>query len=164
MHVDHAERRLRDMLCQAGIGGARDSDWEHLRPARAADVKTACEIFTSLAEEPVEGVDPEGGDVGASYGVYDWRQGRGEQFQLRMARGYVFLDEDGEYSHSAMLNLEFLYMPTPELLALGSGRVGADAVGADLGPLDGFLADVLATAAFQIKDEPIGMHVWYSDI
>jgi hypothetical protein len=80
-----------------------DSDWEQLRPATAADVTTACEIFTRFAEEPVEGVDPEGGDVSASYGVYDWRQGRGEQFQLGIARGYVFLDEDGEYSHSAML-------------------------------------------------------------
>jgi hypothetical protein len=60
----------------------------------------------------------------------------------------VFLDEDGEYSHSAMLTLEFLYMVAPELLALGSGSVDADAVGADLGPLDGFLADLLATPAF----------------
>jgi hypothetical protein len=76
----------------------------------------------------------------------------------------VFLDEDGEYSHSAMLTLEFLYMPTPALLALGSGSVSAGAVGADLGPLDGFLADLLATPAFQIEDEPIGMHVWYSDV
>jgi hypothetical protein len=60
----------------------------------------------------------------------------------------VFLDEDGEYSHSAMLTLEFLYMVAPELLALGSGSVDADAVGADLGPLDGLLADLLATPAF----------------
>jgi hypothetical protein len=42
--------------------------------------------------------------------------------------------------------------------------VDADAVGADLGPLDAFLADLLATPAFQIDDEPIGMRVWNSDI
>jgi hypothetical protein len=164
MNVDGAEARLRDMLCQAGVEGARESDWEHLRPATAADVAKAWQIFTRFAEEPVEGVDPEGGDVGASYGAFNWRQGRGEQFQLGIARGYVFLDEDGEYSHSAMLHLEFFYTPTPALLALGNGSVGADAVGADLGPLDGFLAELLATPAFQIEAEPIGMRVWYSDI
>src|SRR3954452_16086085 len=120
MHVDDAETRLRDMLCEAGIDGARDSDWEHLRPATAGDVAKAWEIFTRFAEQPVEGVDPEGGDVDASYGVYDWHQGRGEQFQLKIGRGYVFLGEDGEYDYSATLNLEFLYTPTPELLALGS--------------------------------------------
>jgi hypothetical protein len=75
----------------------------------------------------------------------------------------VFLDEDGEYSHSAMLHLEFLYTPTAELRALGRGSVDADAVGADLGPLDAFLTDLPATPAFQIKHEPIGVRVWYSD-
>lgn len=63
-----------------------------------------------------------------------------------------------------MLHLEVLYTSTPDLLALGRGSVNADAVGADLGPLGGFLAEVLATPAFQIKDEPIGMHVWYGDV
>jgi hypothetical protein len=119
---------------------------------------------TRCAQEPVEGDDPEGGDVGASYGAFDWHQGQGESFQLGIARGFVFLDEDGEYSHSAMLHLEFLYEPTPELRALGRGTVDCDAVGADLGPLDEFLADVLASPAFEIQDEPIGMRGWYSDI
>jgi hypothetical protein len=164
MNVADAETRLRDMLCQADIEGARESDWEQLRPATAGDVAKAWEIFARFAEEPVEGVDPEGGDVGASYGVFSFRPGDVEHFQLSIARGYVFLFEDGEYSHSAMLHLEFLYTPTPELLALGRGNVYADAVGADLGPLDEFLADLLATPAFQIKDEPFGMRVWYSDI
>jgi hypothetical protein len=164
MNVDDAEARLRTMLCEAGVEGARESDWEQLRPATAADVARGWEVFTRFAEEPVEGVDPEGGDVGASYGVFSFRPGDDEPFKLEVARGYVFLDEDGEYSHSAMLHLEFLYTPTPELLALGRGNVYADAVGADLGSLDAFLADLLATPAFQIQDEPIGMRVWYSDI
>ena len=42
--------------------------------------------------------------------------------------------------------------------------VDFDAVGANLGPLDKFLADVLATPAFQIQDEPIGMRVSYGEI
>lgn len=164
MHVDDAEERLRDMLCQAGVEGARDSDWDQLRPATAAEVTKAWEVFTRVAEEPVEGVDPEGGDIGASYGTYDWHQGQGESFQLGLARGYVFFDDDGEYSHSALLHLEFLYTPTPELRALGQGTVDHDAVGATLGPLEKFLTDVVTTPAFQIEDEPIGMRVWYSDI
>src|SRR5262245_32370415 len=130
MNVEDAETRLREMLCAAGIEGARESDWEHARPASAADVAKAWETFTRFAEQPVEGVDPEGGDVGASYGVFSFRPGDDEPFKLSIARGYVFLDEeDGEYSHSAMLHLEFLYTPTPELLALGRGSVDADAVG-----------------------------------
>ena len=151
------------MLCEAGVEGARDSDWKDLQPATAADGAKALAVFTRFAEEPVEGIDPEGGDVGASYGAYNWHQGQGELFQLGVARGYVFLDEDGEYSHSGMLHPEFLYTPTPDLLALGRGRVDVDAVGADLGPLHEFLANVLATPAFQIADEPIGMRVWYID-
>jgi hypothetical protein len=139
MNVEDAETRLREMLCAAGIEGARESDWEHLRPATAADVAKAREIFARFAEAPVEGVDPEGGDVGASYGAFSFRPGDDEPFKLSIARGYVFLDEDDEYSHSALLHLEFLYTPTAELLALGRGSVDADAVGANLGPLDGFL-------------------------
>lgn len=150
------------MLLQAGIEGARDSSWKQLRPAFAGEAAKAWEVFTRFAEEPVEGVDPEGGDIGASYGT--WNHGHGEAFTLGLARGYVFLDEDLEYSHSALLHLEFLYAPTPELRALGAGSVDFDAVGANLGPLDTFLADVTATPAFRIEDEPVGMRVWYSDV
>jgi hypothetical protein len=71
----------------------------------------------------------------------------------------VFLDEDSEYSHSAMLHREFLYTPTPELLALGRGNVYAHAVEADLGSLEAFLADLFATSACQIQHDPIGVRV-----
>ena len=121
-------------------------------------------MFARFAEEPDEGVDPEGGDVGASFGTYDWHDGRGETYRLGLARGYVFVVDDDEYSHSALVHLDFLYTPTPRLLALGNGTVDHDACGADLGPLDTFLADVVTNPAFQVQDEPIGMRVYYSDI
>jgi hypothetical protein len=47
-----------------------------------------------LAEEPVEGpdLDPEGGDVGASYLVVNWRLGVGAHFEQSVGRGFVFVN------------------------------------------------------------------------
>lgn len=149
------------MLCEAGVMGARDSAWERPQPATAADPAKAWAVFQRFAEEPVEGdeLDPGGGDVGASYLVVDWHQGEGERFEQSFGRGFVFLDEDGEYSHSAILHCVFQYTPTPELRALGSQSFGTDEQ-----PLGEWFAEVLSAPGFQIDDEPVGMKVWYSEV
>lgn len=141
--------------------GARDSDYDHIRPATRDDVARAWRAFQQFAAEPVTGIDPdpEGDGVLTEYLVVDWFQGQGEHFEQGLTRQFAFLDEDGEYSHMAQLHSEFLYAPTPEARAVGewsSWSLGR--------PLDAFFAEALATPGFQFEADPVGIKVWYSDV
>src|SRR4051812_33657992 len=101
MHVDEAEQRLRELLDVAGVGGARDSDYDHIKPATKADVSRSWRVFQQFAAEPVTGIDPEpdGDGILAEYLIVDWFQGQGEHFQQSLTRQFSFIDDDGEYSH-----------------------------------------------------------------
>ena len=161
MHVNDAEARLRAVLVQAGVIGARDSNYDQIRPATKADVARAWTAFQQFAAESASGIDPdpEGDGVLAEYLIVDWLQGQGEYFEQRFARQFAFLDDDGEYSHMAQLHCEFLYAPTPEARAVGEW--GAWSFGR---PLDAFFAEALATPGFQLEANPVGIKVWYSDV
>jgi hypothetical protein len=161
VHVNDAEARLRALLVQAGVTGARDSDYDNIRAANRADVASAWTAFQQFAAESVTGIDPdpEGDGILAEYLIVDWFQGQGERFEQGFTRQFAFVDEDGEYSHTAQLHCEFLYAPTPEARAVGEW--GAWSFGR---PLDAFFAEALATPGFRLEADPVGIRVWYSDV
>jgi hypothetical protein len=161
MHVDEAEHRLREILCEAGVTGGRDSDYDHIRPATRAHVTSEWSAFRQFAAEPVTGIDtdPDGDGILAEYLILDWFQGQGEHFQQSLTRQFAFVDEDGEYSHMAQLHCELLYAPMPEAHAVGEANMWSFGRA-----LDEFVAEAFAMPGFQFDAEPVGIKVWYSDV
>ncbi len=161
MHVDDAEHRLRELLCAAGVTGAYDSSYDRIQPATKIHVASAWSAFRQFAAEPVTGIDPdpEGDGILAEYIVVDWFQGQGEHFYQSLTRQFAFVDDEGEYTHTAQLHCEFLYAATSEARAVGEGNMWSFGRS-----LDEFFDEALAMRGFRYDDEPVGIKVWYSDV
>jgi len=79
--------------------------------------------FKDFAALPVEGVEPEGGDMFLfEWGVYDWYDGSGERFEIDFTRQFSILTSDGDYDHMEQLHCTFRYEPTDVLRAFGAGN------------------------------------------
>lgn len=109
MRYGDAEATLKAMLRERG--------------ADARDPLATWATFKEFAAIPVEGVDPDEGDLLLfQWGAYDWADGNGERFEIDVTRQFSILDRRSEYDHMEQLRCTFYYEPTAELLAFGSGE------------------------------------------
>jgi hypothetical protein len=93
--------------------------------------------FKEFAALPVDGVDPEGGDMFLfQWGVYDWHDGNGERFQIDFTRQFVVNAPSGDYDHMEQLHCTFYYEAGPQFDEFGSG--------------DDWLQDVSAAESFPV--------------
>lgn len=110
MNVGSAETTLKRMLKDAGVDLARPlllGTWN---------------VFKVFAALPVEGVGQDSDDdlLLFQWGCYDWRDGKGERFNVDFLRQFTVYSRDGDYDHMEQLHCTFFFEPTPELQALGS--------------------------------------------
>jgi hypothetical protein len=79
-------------------------------------------VFRQFAELPVEDVGSEDGDMCLfQWGTHDWRDGRGERFEIDFLRQFA-IEIDGEYDHMEQLHCTFEFEPAEAFRGLGSGE------------------------------------------
>jgi hypothetical protein len=135
VRYDDAETTLRTMLEKRGV----DLD----RP----DPLQTWTTFKEFAELPVEGVDPEGGDMFLfQWGTYDWHDGNGERFHIDFTRQFVINGPSGEYDHMEQLHCTFYYEANPQVREFGAGEDWIETVSrAESFPVFSVIRDGLAT-------------------
>lgn len=114
--------------------------------------------YTEFAALPVEGVDPEGGDMFLfQWGVYDWHDGHGERFEIDITRQFVINTPSGDYDHMEQLRCSFYYEPTAQVLEFGSGDDWLDDVSeAESFPVFSVMRDRLAVpTGYRIEQEHV---------
>jgi hypothetical protein len=114
--------------------------------------------FKKFAELPVEGVDPEGGDMFLfQWGVYDWHDGNGERFEIDVTRQFVINAPSGDYDHMEQLHCTFYYDADAQLRQFASGDDWLDNVGhAESFPVFKVLRDGLAVpTCLRIEQEQV---------
>jgi hypothetical protein len=140
------ESTLREML------SASDVDLDNPDPL------ATWAVFKEFAARPVEGVDPEFGDMFLfQWGVYDWRDGNGERFEIDFLRQFSVNTPDGEYDHMEQLHCTFYFDPTDDLRAFDAGDQWL------VGDLDAGLAELESLPVFAVLRDrlagPVGSKI-----
>lgn len=146
MRYEDGEATLRAMLEENGVD------------LSSPDPLQTWITFKEFAALPVEGVDPEGGDMFLfQWGVYDWHDGNGERFEIDFTRQFVVNTPTGEYDHMQQLHCTFFYDATTQLREFGSGDDWLQDVSeAESFPVFSVVRDRLALpAAYRIRQDHI---------
>jgi hypothetical protein len=137
MDYGDAEAKLKAMLQEAGVDLA------------APDPLRTWGTFKQFAAIPVEGVDPDGGDMFLfQWGTSDWYDGKGERFEIDFLRQFSINAPGGEYDHMEQLHCTFFFAPSDELRAFDSGDEWI------VGDLDSGFATVEAFPVFGVLQRP----------